>query len=515
MKLDFIQNTSRNLIANFHQKILALLLPFLNRTLFLWLLSPQYLGLNGLFKSILGMLALAELGFGAAIGVSMYKPVAEDDHELLCAYLSFYRKVYRWVGLAILAIGLALLPFLGRLVHGELPPGINLHLLYLLHLANTVVSYAFFAYRGSVLGAFHRYDILTNIRILTTLAQYLTTSVILLLTRNYYYYVITTVFFTVVSNLLIYHQAKKCFPHITPCGDLSRERREQILANVKDIFLHKVGTVITYSFDNLVISALLGLTAVASYGNYYYVVTAVGGLTACICGSMQAGIGNRLNLATNEENFQLLMKTHRLVAMVVFWAAAIMLALFQPFLRLWTGKQPELMRHFLTAVLMVVFFYVVQSRQPVLVFKDAAGLWRKDRWKPLVAGFANLAMNLLLITLLPDAYKLDGVILSTILSFLFIEIPWESHALFTSLFNSQQAKDYWHSQLCLTALALVLCPIPWCLTLAIPLQGIPGFLAKAVLAGSVATFLTMLLFRRDFQGLCQTLRNRAKSGAAG
>lgn len=78
-----------------------LLFPFLNRTLFLWLLGPEYLGLNGLFGSILGVLMLAELGFGAAVVCSMYKPVADDDRPLICAYLGFYRGVYRCVRVAL------------------------------------------------------------------------------------------------------------------------------------------------------------------------------------------------------------------------------------------------------------------------------------------------------------------------------------------------------------------------------------------------------------------------------
>lgn len=513
MKLDFIQNTTRNLVADISLKLLMLLLPFLNRTLFLWLLSPQYLGLNGLFSSILGVLSLAELGFGAAIGISMYKPVAEDNRALLCAYLRFYRTIYRLVGLVILGLGLALLPFLGKLVHGDVPPDINLHLLYLIHLANTVVSYAFFAYRGSVLGAYHRYDLLTKIRIFTTITQYLTSATILLLTRNYYYYVFATMGFTVLTNLLIYRQATQYFPNIVPDGDLDHEKRAQILANVKDLIFHKVGTVIAYSFDNIVISAILGLTALAAYGNYYYVVTAVGGLTTCICHSAQAGIGNRLHLSTNEENFQLLMKIHRLVALVIFWASAIMLALYQPFITLWTRKQPELMRHSLTAVLMVTYFYISQARKPVLVFKDAAGLWRKDRWKALIAALANLTLNLLFIIILPTDYKLDGVILSTILAFLVIEMPWETRALFTSLFNARQAKHYWLSQLRMVAFALALGPLPCCLVHAIHLPGVPGFLVKAAVAVATATAIGMLIFHRDLKGLWNTLGTRLKAKA--
>ena len=100
-----------------------------------------------MFISLLEVLALADLGFGTAVVCSMYKPVAEDDRETVCAYLKFYRKVYRFVGSAIFAIGLCLLPFLRHLVKGDIPPGLDLHVLYLIHLANTSIGYFLFAYR--------------------------------------------------------------------------------------------------------------------------------------------------------------------------------------------------------------------------------------------------------------------------------------------------------------------------------------------------------------------------------
>ena len=93
MKLDFAKNTKRNMLAGMLNKCVGLLLPFLNRTLFLWLfgqelwqIGSKYLGLNGLFLSILGVLSLAELGFGTAVVCSMHKPVADENRELLCAY---------------------------------------------------------------------------------------------------------------------------------------------------------------------------------------------------------------------------------------------------------------------------------------------------------------------------------------------------------------------------------------------------------------------------------------------
>ncbi|MBE6374421.1 MAG: transporter, partial [Lentisphaerae bacterium] len=76
MKLNLIANLKRNVLAAVISSVTKLVFPFLNRTLFLWLMGPAYLGLNGLFSSILTVLMLAELGFGTAVVCSMYKPVA-------------------------------------------------------------------------------------------------------------------------------------------------------------------------------------------------------------------------------------------------------------------------------------------------------------------------------------------------------------------------------------------------------------------------------------------------------
>ncbi|MBP5182486.1 MAG: hypothetical protein J6331_05605, partial [Lentisphaeria bacterium] len=313
MKLSLVTNLKRNFLAAAVNSLLKLLFPFLNRTLFLLLLGPDYLGLNGLFSSILGVLMLAELGFGTAVVCSMYKPVAEENKELLCAFLAFYRKVYRWVGGVIFFAGLLLLPFLRKLVHGSIPPDVDLHILYLIHLVNTSSSYFLFAYRGSVLNAYHRNDVVTNVRTAVSIAQYLATFAVLLATRNYYFYVIVTVCFTVIQNLLILHESKKLFPEIRPKGTLPAELRKKVIDDVKSIFLHKVGGMITYSTDNVVISAFLGLVAVATYGNYYYVYTSVAGLVWTVYYSMAGGFGNRIYTESREHNFQLFMKLNGLV----------------------------------------------------------------------------------------------------------------------------------------------------------------------------------------------------------
>lgn len=499
MKLDFARNTKRNMAANAFSSAIKLLFPFLNRTLFLWLLGPEYLGLNGLFTSILGVLMLAELGFGKAVVCSMYKPVADDDRELICAYLRFYRTIYRWVGTVIFVGGLCLLPFLDKLVHGSVPPDIDLHVLYLVHLVNTAASYFLFAYRGSVLGAHHRNDVITNIRSAVLVAQYLVVFLVLLITRNYYYYITATVFFTVAQNILLVTASRRLFPDINPRGCLKPEMRRRVVSDVKSIFMHKVGDIITHSTDNLVISAFLGLVAVAAYGNYYYVLTSVGGLVAIVYSSMTGGFGNKIYTETKEQNFALLMRMNRLTMVVAIWCAAMMIALYQPFISVWTRGEPGFLQHMLTPVLMVLYFYITQSRQTLLTFKAAAGIWRADRWKPIIAGAVNIVTNVLFVTCLPDAYKLDGVIFSTILGFALIQVPWEIYVMFTSFFGREERRAYMRMQLNLALLAVALCFVTWLAVGQIELDGILGLLAKGVVAAFVSGLLVLLFFRKDLK----------------
>ena len=101
------------------------------------------------------------------------------------------------------------------------------------------------------------------------------------------------------------------------------------------------------------------------------------------------------------------------------------------------------------------------SRQVLLAFKSAASLWKQDRWKPIVAGAVNLGSNILFVLFLPDAYKLDGVIFSTIIGFVLIQIPWESHVVFTVFFGKSESRAYWRDQAAFAAAAFALCAAAW------------------------------------------------------
>ena len=96
------QNATRNVIFAVLLKLYQIIVPFGIRTIFIYTLGIQYIGLNGLFASLLNTLNLAELGVGTALVFSMYKPIAKHDTEMICALMNFYKKAYCVIGLVIM-----------------------------------------------------------------------------------------------------------------------------------------------------------------------------------------------------------------------------------------------------------------------------------------------------------------------------------------------------------------------------------------------------------------------------
>ena len=140
MRLERAKNTVRNVAAGYISRMVLTFFPFITRSVFTCCLGEAFLGLNGLFSSILTVLNMAELGFSSAIIVHMYRAIAEDDSATINALLNYYRKIYHRVGAFIILAGLLLIPFLPRLVNGSYPDSISLTVVYLVYLLNTGLS---------------------------------------------------------------------------------------------------------------------------------------------------------------------------------------------------------------------------------------------------------------------------------------------------------------------------------------------------------------------------------------
>jgi len=428
MKIERTKNTLRNIVFGFCYRLLSIILPFISRTAILYILGEQYLGLSSLFTSILSFLSLAELGVGGAMVYSMYKPIAENDTTTIRALLNLYRKFYRAIGTVIFVIGLCLTPFLRLLIHESLPQNINIYILYLLYLLNAVLSYWLFAYKSAVLQAFQRNDVESKIAMLITPLSYAVMLGTLFLTRNYYAYIIWLPIFTTITNVIRLIYVDKNFPGLEPEGEISQELRKSIVKKVKALIGTKLNTVVLNAADNIVIAAFFGLTTIAIYGNYYYIMSSIIGFLGIVYSAMTAGLGNSIAMESVEKNYRDFMKFSFMNSWLVGWCTICLICLYQPFMYLWTGK--ELLFPFYIVIEFGVYFYIYQIRKIPVTYKDAAGIWWEDRFRPYICMVVNLGLNILL----AQVIGISGILISTVIS-LCISIPWENYTIFKYIFH--------------------------------------------------------------------------------
>ena len=202
MKIERTKNATKNIIFGIALKMYQVIIPFLMRTAIIYYLGVEYLGLDGLFTSILQVLNMAELGVGSAMIFSMYKPIAVDDTEKICKLMNLYKIYYRFIGLTIAVVGIVICPFVPYLIKSDLPEGMNIYILYLLNLGATVLSYWLFAYKNSLLHAYQRIDIISKVTLIINTIEYILQFIVIFIWKSYYLYVIIVLLNQICINIV-------------------------------------------------------------------------------------------------------------------------------------------------------------------------------------------------------------------------------------------------------------------------------------------------------------------------
>ena len=438
MQINKTKNAARNLAFGSIQKVVNIIMPFITRTAMLYFLGAEYLGLNSLFTSVLQVLNLAELGVGSAMIFSMYKPIAEDDNETICALMRLYKIYYRIIGIVILIAGVCITPFISHLIKQDVPQNINIYVLYLLNLGSTVLSYWLFAYKN----------------------------------------IINAIF---VSKMYPQYEAK---------GDLPKEKIKDINQRVRDLFTAKVGGTVVNSADSIVISAFMGLTALAMYNNYYYIMNSVIMFVYMIFTAIGAGVGHSLVTASLDKNY----KDFNTLTFIVSWICGFCIScfysLYQPFMKIWVGE--KLMFNNIVVMMFCAYFYLYIVCGIFSTYKDSAGIWHEDRYRPLIGAVVNLALNVMFV----KTYGVYAILMSTIISYLIINIPWLIYNVFHLLFKVNPLK-YLGRLFVYTCVSLVACYITSLCTRLILIEGLVGLILKLVVCIVISNLVMLICYFKN------------------
>lgn len=432
------KNIVRSSLIGAISHVAQLIPTFVGRTIFLWVLTEEYLGITGLFTNLLLVLSLADLGIATAITFRFYEPVSRQDIVQIGKLMNFFKSVYTGIVIVLLTVGLAVTPFVKFMVNDvrEIPADVNLHVVYLLFLADTVASYLF-VYKQTLLAVDQRNDIVSLCQTGCVYAAAAAKIAVLLITRNYTAYLLSGIAMTILINYAVsLWVTRKYRPVFAVKEQLTEQEKWQIFSDTGACLLHKVGTTVLSGTDNLVLTKMIGLAATGLYSNYSIITANLTAVLAKLFGNYVSSIGNAKVKLEKGEHYSMYRKLRFLDWFMTSVSAVCLYVLLNDFISIWLGDH-FLLDRFTVACLVAQYFLAV-ARVTNESYINACGLFVKDKPRPIIEAIMNLVISVPLAKYIGIA----GVFLGTIISHS-LTVGWrEPYILYRYEFQRGQG-GYW------------------------------------------------------------------------
>jgi len=393
-------------------------------------------GLYALYTSIIGFLAVAELGLATAITFSMYKPIVEGNNDQVAALFHLFQRLYYVIGGVILAVGLLLIPFLRYFARDYARLDVNLKLTFLLMLVSVVLTYTFSA-KTALFNAYKNNYVTTAITSGGYLFQYVLQIAALLRTKSFVVFlicqIVTVAVQYVVTELLVW----KTYPAIlTNKQRVDEETKAGLVKSIKAMFMHKVGFVLVNTVDSIVISVFIGVAVLGTFSNYVTILNSMMGVLSLVFTSLTSVIGHLYVSETRETTRKYCESFHVLNYLmgIVFYLGCY--AIVDDLVAILFSE--DLLVEKSISFVIVLNGFVQFMRQTVLLFRDSTGTFYNDRWKPLAEGLFNVVFSVLFV----KEFGVAGVIGATIATNLLLCHVVEPYVLYKNAFHASPAPYY-------------------------------------------------------------------------
>lgn len=474
----------RNSSIGLASQIVAIVFQFITRSIFVKYLGVELLGISSTFSSVLNTLSLAELGFQSAIIYSLYKPLANNDHESINKIIGVLKIIYRCVGIFFIVAGVICLPLL-KYILTEVEINRTVYIIFIIQVANSASSY-FLAYKRSLLFADRREFITKIVDTVMNVTINILKIIVVIKTSDYVIYITLTTIQTIASNLIIHIVCGRIYPFLkrTP---FDIQIFKSIWNNVKNLFLGKLAFYIYSSTDNIVVSALVSTVSVGFMVNYTTVIANLKTLANSIFNPITPIIGNMVasdDKADTEKIFQVYTYVRYVLSFVIITPTIV---LIQDFISVWVGSKYLLSN--LIVWLYGLDLYIFFVHGPLCDYINTNGLFKDDRNISVVGAICNIVSSIILAKIC----GISGVLLGTIIS---QSVFWilRSRTVYKKVFKSNLT-SYWLRNLQYAALFIVMTAL---LGKMYSLVSISNFLVRFMCGGIMCEIISIVVLQIVF-----------------
>jgi len=231
---------------------------------------------------------------------------------------------------------------------------------------------------------------------------------------------------TILSNWALSKKADSMYPFLKEkkIKKLSKRDKNEIVKNTKGLMIQKVGDVVVNSTDNIIISKFVNLSMVGLYSNYRLVIYALTMIINQIYMSLTPSIGNFFVDQDDSKRIDLFKKSNFITFWLAYFCSICLIILYNDFIYLFAGKD---YLFDIGVVFIIVFnFYFTVMRKVIISFREASGLFYKDRYRTVFEVLINLIVSIYLV----NKFGIIGVFIGTAISYFSLSFWVEVYILF-------------------------------------------------------------------------------------
>ena len=420
------------------------LLNFVQGRYFIEYLGVETLGMMKLFTQLLTYLNIVEMGLGTSSTFALYKPLANKDYNKLSIVVSTIEDIYNKIAILLLILGtlcVPIIPFFMKVSNFSN----EIYFYWILYVINTVSTYLFIKY---VILFTANQELLYVKTIQSNCIIFFKILQIFCIIKYHSFFIF--IILMIADNLtqwifFKFHYKNKYF-YI----DKTKERFPEIKNNMKNLVWHKLGWIVVSNTDLILISKFTSLEIVGIYASYQMIIYVLRTIMEILLNIISPKIGKFIAQHTKIEIYEKYIKANILYCFISTFLTYCTYILIDSFIKLWLGDIISLSSF--TIKLICFNLWIVLFRGILIIFKDNSGFFDDIR-TPILESVINLILSIIL----GLKFRLDGVIIGTIISSLIITLGYKPILVFERCFDKDW-KEYikvYGNYLILVALSLL------------------------------------------------------------
>lgn len=416
------EKISHNLLINLVLTLGIGILNFVVNKYFVDNVGVETLGLMKLFTQMIAYLSLAELGIGSASAYALYKPLVEKNINQINIVISTIEYFYRKITQIIILLGVLLsfsIPYFIKMDSYSK----EVYLYWILYVINTALTYSFAKYT-ILFTANQEYGYVRKVQGVGRIILQILQIFVLIKFKSFSFFI----FLMIVESFFIAYSYSRHYKKNYNYIKKVENREKTIIKDMKNLFWHKIGSVVIYNTDYIILSKFMSLSIVGIYSSYIMVCQIIMTLLNIITPVITPKIGEFI-VKNTKENIYFHWK--KLQIIYIFLSTVFIICtyyLIEPFVILWLGKEFTLPK--LTIILILINLFINLSKIITDTFKFSCGFF-DDTYAPILESLINLFISIILV----QKIGLNGVILGTLFSNILIIVLLKPILVFKRCFD--------------------------------------------------------------------------------